>query len=631
MNERTPVLGEHPAPPRPQHLLALLLACVIGVLVLAPPVASAQNTVVSSIPEDGAVLDESPAELSITFAQELGDANTIALECETELVTLPRPSVGDDGVTLTVEIPEPVGRGTCVARWRVSDADGEPAGSGAITFIVQDEAAPGGTADSTPEDSAPEDTTPATTDAAGEADTGGDAAPDSGADDEVIPLAEVDTAQGPLWLGRMLSVTGLAIVFGALVLIAAAWPEGVEYLITVRFVRAMWVVALVGTVLYTMAAAGAVNGGSLASGVNPVTWLDLLDAGWPGRVLLVRLLLVVLSVWAALRPDRVIDPATQMAALAIPGLAVATIGFARTEGDLAVLGVAMGILHALAMAIWVGGTVLLARVVLAGPGEEDLVHPVRGYSRLSNAAIVITIVTGIVQMIRLDGGNLFSSTHGRVLLLKSVVVAAMLFVAMSARQFVNRRLARANEMTVPLADRLRRAFGVEAAFGVAAVALSAWLLALDPPNIDTTPTIDYAIERRFEVEEAQFDVTVKLTNDSVGRAGMEVVVDDPETGLSNLEVVLTAPENDQDVGTITQPVPLGGRGVAVRLERNGLPLNFPGDWTMEVSAVTPDGAVSTDPWQFTLLDADGSVPTSAITLPPASTVVVTIPADDDEG
>jgi len=91
--------------------------------------------------------------------------------------------------------------------------------------------------------------------------------------------------------------------------------------------------------------------------------------------------------------------------------------------DLAIVGVPLSIVHALAMSVWIGGVVLLARVVLAGPGEEDLVHAVRGFARLSNLAIGATIVTGIVQMILLDGGDLFGTSHGRVLLLKTVAVA----------------------------------------------------------------------------------------------------------------------------------------------------------------------------------------------------------------
>ena len=227
-----------------------------------------------------------------------------------------------------------------------------------------------------------------------------------------------------------------------------------------------------------------------------------------------------------------IDPTTQMAGLGIPALAVATIGFSRTGGDLALIGIATGVLHALAMAIWIGGVVLLARVVLAGPGEEDLVHAVRGFCRISNLAIVVTVVTGLIQTVRLDGGDLFGSSHGRVLLLKTVAVAVMLFIAIKARQFVNDRLARADEMTVPMADRLRRAFGTEAAIGILAVALSAWMFALTPPNVDAGSSITYVIDRQFQVAEADLDVTVKLTSDVPGLVGMEVDVDAPESGLS---------------------------------------------------------------------------------------------------
>ncbi len=585
----------------------------------------AENRVVESSPADGDVLDQSPSEISITFAEELGDANTITLECETELITLPRPEVGDDAVTLSVEIVEPLQRGTCVALWRVSNTDGEPDGSGSITFVIQSDTA----TTVAPANSDPDATT--TTVEGGEATDSGSTPATSG-DDEVIPLEQVDSGAGPLWLGTLLSDFGLALLFGGLVIVAAAWPEGVEYLVGVRFFRLSWVVALLGTLLYVVAASAAVNDESLGAGLNPATWLDLWDAGWPGRALLVRLLLTIVSIWVAMRPDRVIDPTTQTAALVIPALAVATIGLSRTSGDLAALGIAMGVIHALAMAVWVGGVVLVARVVLAGPGEEDLVHAVRGFGRLSNLAIGATIITGIVQMIRLDGGDLFSASHGRVLLLKVVVVAAMLFIAVSARQFVNSRLGRVNEMSVPLAHRLRRAFGIEAVFGVVVLGLSAWLLALDPPKIDNTPTIDYAIEHRVVIDaesgEAAFDVTVKLTDDTIGLAGMEVSVDEPETGLSNLQVILNAPENDDNVGSITQPVPLTGRGVAVRLEENGLPLNYAGDWNMVVTAATPSGNVRSEPWAFTLTFEDGSVPTTAITIPPANTVVVTTAPDE---
>ena len=44
--------------------------------------------------------------------------------------------------------------------------------------------------------------------------------------------------------------------------------------------------------------------------------------------------------------------------------------------------------------MWFGGVAMVARVVLAGPGEEDLFHATRAFSRMSTKAMVLVIVTG---------------------------------------------------------------------------------------------------------------------------------------------------------------------------------------------------------------------------------------------
>jgi copper transport protein len=596
---------------------------VFAALGFLPGTALAENSVVTSDPVDGSTVDQSPEQISITFAEPLGETNTITVTCN-ELFTVGPRQVSDDRLTMTAEVIDPLPRGACVASWLVSDAEGSPNGQGNITFTVQNSTATTDTsvagADTGTVTSAP--------DVAGGSvpvEPIADAAVDDGS--EVAQLSEVDGGQGPLWLGRMLSVFALAMLFGSLVVIASSWPEGVEYLVTIRFLRGVWLVAVVGTLLYVAAATAAVTGTGLGSGFNPANWVDLLDAGVPGIAALFRLVLVIACGWVAFRPDRVIDPVTQLGALGLPALAVITIGLSRTNMDLAAIAVPLSIVHALAMSVWVGGVALLARVVLAGPGEEDLVHAVRGFSRLSNLAIGATIATGIAQMLILDSDNLFGSPHGRVVLLKTVAVAAMVFVAMSARQFVNHRLARANEMTVPMADRLRRAFGVEFGIGVVVLAMSAWLLSLTPANVTTGPDIDYAITLPINAPEADLDVTVRLTRDTVGLSGLSVVVDAPDEGLSGVEVVFTAPPNDT-IGTITQPIPLTGRGEAVLLEgESGLPLTVAGDWTMTLNAVTPVGLVSTPPLAFTIGQIDATVTTTDVavstTAPPAT--IVTIP------
>ncbi len=172
------------------------------------------------------------------------------------------------------------------------------------------------------------------------------------------------------------------------------------------------------------------------------------------------------------------------------------VALTRVEGPAPWLGVAIGLIHVLGAAVWFGGVALVARVVLAGPGEEDLLHATRSFSRMSTKAMVAVVLTGITQMVRLDG-NPFTSSHGQVLLLKVVAVAAMLAVGLEARRQVGFRLDRAHEMTVPLADRFRRAFGAEAAIGVVVLAFSGWMLALTPAKVDPLADESYALELAF--------------------------------------------------------------------------------------------------------------------------------------
>ena len=73
------------------------------------------------------------------------------------------------------------------------------------------------------------------------------------------------------------------------------------------------------------------TGSSIGSSLSPSSWTDLTDTT-PGIALLARLILVAASGWVAMRPERVIDAATQIPAFAAPTLALVTMGFSR-EGD----------------------------------------------------------------------------------------------------------------------------------------------------------------------------------------------------------------------------------------------------------------------------------------------------------
>ena len=119
-------------------------------------------------------------------------------------------------------------------------------------------------------------------------------------------------------------------------------------------------------------------------------------AEWASESGEVDILLVAGSVYTVMRPDRITDPATRMFATVPPALALVTLAFSRDEFGL--IEWAAGAVHAVAMAVWLGGLILLIRAVLIGPGDEDLVRAVRGFARLSGPALWATVLTGAVLL-----------------------------------------------------------------------------------------------------------------------------------------------------------------------------------------------------------------------------------------
>jgi copper transport protein len=391
------------------------------------------------------------------------------------------------------------------------------------------------------------------------------------------------------------------VLFGSIVLIVLAWPEGVEYVLTVRFIRWTWVVALVSSFLMAAMLTADTTGSSFLASLNPTTWTDLTDSA-SGLAMLARVAFTMACGWVAFRPERAIDPGTQLPAIALPLLAVATIGFSRTGGDLAAVGIAVAIAHALAMAVWIGGLALLTRVVLAGGGDEDLVLAVRGYGRIATPAIIATVLTGAVQTFRLDRGALFTSGHGRVLLLKAIVVGAMVFVGLVTRQFVNMQMGSARSLSENLASRLRRATGIEAIGGIVVLALSSWLVSLTPPNFTSEVAADEYGYSTDDVVAGDLTFSVSITG-VVGRNAVLLDVSSPESGITNTVVTFIPPVDSAGstvVLSIPPEVPLPGQ--VLLPEAEGVPLEVPGVWTVSVTATTPTGE-KTAQKRFTLLSA----------------------------
>jgi putative copper export protein/methionine-rich copper-binding protein CopC len=553
------------APRRRLATLALALVTIGTVVVMGAGTASADNPLVSSSPAADSTVEQSPTSIALTFTSSVGSQNTVVAACNGQTIPLGAPTIGPDGVTLNVPVVQPLPAGDCSVSWTVSNPDATVGGSGTIAFTI----------------AGPVDTTPTTTPGTGTAtpDAGTTPAttlPATGGSGGSTDDGSNASVEGPLGLGRLIMTIGLAAMFGALVLIVLAWPEGVEYILTVRFLRVAWGLAVVGAYLTTAGLAAKAAGESFAYGLSPTSWTELTD-GIPQLAALARMALTVACIWVVLRPERVTDPVTRAAALGLPAAAVATLGLSRDEGDLVMLGYAAGISHALAMAVWFGGLALLVRVVLSGPGEIDLVHAVTGFSRLANVAIGVTVVTGGIQLWRLDGGEILTSGHGRVILLKSLVVAGMVFVGVATRQWALANLARADHMSAASAARLRRAVGIETALGVGVLLLTSWALSFQPSNVDATSS-GPAVGDPVLLSNGQYDMTVALTQ-QVGPNALVVTVTRADAPLTDLTIELLPPPGSAGVG-IVQPIPLTEPGTAALGIDDGLPINVPGVWTV---------------------------------------------------
>lgn len=590
------------------------LAALVTAFAGSTPAAAQEagtNSLQSITPDNGANLESSPEAIVLSFNQEIrGDEIiTVQLSCDTQLQDTGVPEVDDNGLIVTVPINTPVPRGACTISWRLFDEEGTTIADGASTFRVDNEpatipttatTAPGATTATTVVTVNP--TVPAAADQ---------------------PVAQ-GSSGGAQWLGRLMSTLGILALFGGLALIALGWPEGPEYVVTVRYLRSVWIVALLGTVLYVIAFTSRFTGESFGAAMSPTQWLELADAGWPGRGALLRLVLVAACGWVAMRPERIIDPATAMWGWGLPALALVATALSRVDGPAAWLGVLIGFAHLVTSAVWFGGVALVGRVVLAGPGEEDLVHATRAFSRISTKAMLAVVVTGVIQMARLVG-NPFDSSHGRVLLLKVAAVAAMLFVALAARQQVGYRLDRAHEMTVPLADRFRRAFGAEAAIGVVVLAFSGWMLALTPAKVDPLANETYAVELSFIEGTSQIDATVFIGPATVGMNGFKIEVETPQEGITLLELRFVPPPGS-GVRGYRQPIPLSTAGTAFLRASEGLNLQAAGNWTLELVASTSTGNVTGAVRTFTVNNPDGTPPAvgSVVTPQPTGSVVVSV-------
>jgi putative copper export protein/methionine-rich copper-binding protein CopC len=555
--------------------------------------AAGTNEVVSSNPASGSTLQVPPTQIQLTFKNAVEGDLAVELLCGPGAdvpVALSAPATEDNVVYAIPLLGQQPENGQCVVKWSIASS----ASAGSISFalaVTQDSAAIA---------------TDTTAVAPGETVTViGETVTTYSGDGRTTGIVV-----GLLRIAQYLFVSAL---FGGLILMLLAWPEGVEYPVCLRFFKITWLLSIV--TMYVLVAMNTFrhSNDGFASALSPFSWFSH-TGGADGAVLILRFVLIAASFWVAFMPERIIDPATQVPALSIVVAMMATFGLTRLGQDVSIFSYVVGVAHALAVGLWVGGMILLIRTVLTAPGDADLVQAVIGFAKISGPLMVAAVVTGFAHMLLLDGLAIFTSGHGRLNVLTIVLTALMVVVALMVKEFVANRFARAEELTGKMAWRMRRALSVEVIIGIVVFGVTSWMIPMKPPQaFASVVTQSVAYEWREELQNERFHVVMSISPATTGTNAMRIELLNPSR-INNFTITLTPP--DPGFEGIQVNVPIKRRGAAIVAYDGLFNLKVAGVWSIEIKGATTTGELV--PLATTLNVVQSATPET--TLAPATTL-----------
>ena len=448
-----------------RQLIVAAAAIVASLFVGVSPV-SAHASLATSDPAAGAVIDEAPPEISLTFTESVDVVpNSIRLiAADGTVVDIGSVNQNLGAGSLTASLPD-LADGTYVVAWKAVSADSHPI-SGTFIFSV-------GVAT--------------------------DVAP--GLVDGLVD--EQSTRSTPeLWLGfgRWMSFVGIAALAGGLfVLLACA-----RHLLGGRRARntllAAGLVATVGTLVMIGAQSSLTTGSALSSS----GWVSVFDSNagrwWFARLGAVAMLLVLVLTRRHAANGRW---RAAGAAVGLATFAVYAAGGHAVSGRARGLGFAATVGHLTAMSIWSGGLVVLVVIVR----RAEFWSAATRFSALALGSVVLLATTGAVNGWRQLGtlSGFTDSTYGRWLLVKLVLVVVVVSVAGASRWLVRVSTKRATaseasseaevgtsvdgalpEPGVDASAGLRRCVVVELVGVVLILAATAGLVNASPPKVVTT-------------------------------------------------------------------------------------------------------------------------------------------------
>jgi copper transport protein len=400
---------DHPRRRRAVVALAGMLFGLLCVLLGPAAPASAHAALTASDPAAETVVPEAPNRITLTFSEnvQLVPGKIQVLDPTSERADQGTPEVS--GNTVTVPLRPDGAKGTYLISYRVISADSHPV-AGAIVYSVG---------------------APSNRPAAGDTDAGLDPA-----------------VKGPIPVAKYVGYAGLVLLVGPILVLALLWPHRLSRRGPARVVWTGFGLVIASTLAGIWLQAPY----TLGVGLFDVGLGDLQDVlgSTYGAVMLVRL--GVLCAAAVLLRPMLRGPGTEskvdlalLGVLGVAALATWPLTGHPSSSPVAGVSVVVDAVHLTAMAVWLGGLVMLVAFLLPQANGRELGAILPIWSRWAATAVGALILAGATQAIIEVGsfGGLVDTNYGRLVLVKIGLALLVIAVAAYSRRLVRRTTAAA--------------------------------------------------------------------------------------------------------------------------------------------------------------------------------------------
>jgi copper transport protein len=517
------------------------------VALIAVPAAAAHATVVSTSPENNEVVPTSPAQVTVTYSEQVetafgalrvfnGDGDRV------DKGALQRPSGESVAVALNDDLPN----GTYTVTWRVVSADTHPI-QGAFVFHVGAAGAnPGGIAN---------------------------AVQGSGTPTSVSRAYDVTRFLG--FIALFLAVGGTV----ALLLFLRDAQQPVRRKLWYVVAGASGLLALLGPVTIVLQGAAA-EGFPIGQALHWNIASEVLGTRF-GHVIVARTILAAaLCAFALVAPRLPVRYRTYEEAALFPAVGLVMIpsltGHASVSGNASFV---LDLVHVSAASVWVGG---LAFVVLALLLATDGRWPLamRCVPRFSAAAVISVsalIVAGTLNgylQIRTWNG-LFTTTYGQLLLAKIALVTPLLLLGLFNNRFVPR--LKAGQSTTAERRRFLRMTGAELSIMVVIVGVTAVLVSEPPAKAQAAAAATAVPKGVATIITGPYHLELKL---DPGTAGPNDIVITVVHGEDIAELTVSASLPSRQIGPLKYTAEKRSPTEYVVTDAD---LSIAGTWTLNVN------------------------------------------------